>query len=1039
MSFFFDPFIIFGSPSWLLTLTSALIVPFLLSEPAASATGVTSDTSDLSALLSIRAHLNPFTSLSSWDSHNSSIPFCQWPGVTCGSSNNPGRVTALNLANLGLTGSVSSDIGNLTFLRSLNLSFNNLQGQLPPELGRLSHLELLVLSQNALEGRIPVTLANCSNLWRISLGSNRLAGEVPAEFGALPKLQILSLHDNDLSGRIPASLGNLSSVTHIDLVGNRLAGTIPPSLGRLQSLVHISVTRNSLTGAIPVSIFNLSSLSYLYVGYNQLSGTLPPDMGNTLVSLEVLQAFGNILEGPLPISLPNASMLRQIVLPYNRLSGPLPPDIGKLRYLSSLNLRANELETRKAEDWEFFTSLANCSNLKTLDLEYNKLEGPLPSTIVNLSTQLTWLGLGGNEVHGSIPEGIGRFIHLERLHLDQMALTGHVPAAVGKLRNLHVLSLDDNQLSGVLPSAVGNLTQLENLYLNGNGLQGEIPKSFGNLRQLTVCDLSFNKLEGRIPEELTELTSLTRYLNLSRNFFTGPLPAGVGSLKNLEALDISKNRLSGEIPSTIGECQVLQYLYLQGNHLEGAIPDSLGSLTGVQVLDLSCNNLSGHIPLSFERLEHVRFLNLSFNDLQGQVPNEGVFRNANVYSVTGNNKLCGGIQALHLQPCPDHAPGKKGGSPAVRSLVSIVITVTIFVLSLAAASYLLHRQRTRKCMPVVPSKRQYPIASYSEIYRATDGFSPSNIIGRGSFGQVYRGTMSYDSIDVAVKVFDTLQVGAFQSFKAECETLGAIRHRNVNKILTVCSSADHNGDAFLAIVTAYMPNGSLNDWLHPGADMNGDASSALTLLQRLNIAIDVASALDYLHHYSGTTIVHCDLKPSNVLLDNDMVAHLCDFGSAELLKETTSGDLAKEISRISRLKGSIGYVAPEYGLGGTVSTKGDVYSYGVLVLEMFSGRRPTDSHFKDGENLHRYVKMAYPAQIFDIVDPSLLLHEQDAKANVDKGIHKCLLSVIKVGLSCSNESATARMEMEDVIKTLHVARRILVEGTLAENRRGADM
>ncbi|RWV96412.1 hypothetical protein BHE74_00008898 [Ensete ventricosum] len=129
----------------------------------------------------------------------------------------------------------------------------------------------------------------------------------------------------------------------------------------------------------------------------------------------------------------------------------------------------------------------------------------------------------------------------------------------------------------------------------------------------------------------------------------------------------------------------------------------------------------------------------------------------------------------------------------------------------------------------------------------------------------------------------------------------------------------------------------------------------------------------------------------------------------------------------------------EYGLGGTVSTKGDVYSYGVLTLEMFSGRRPTDSHFKDGESLHRYVKMAYPAQIFDIVDPSLLLHEQDAKANIDKGIHKCLLSVINVGLSCSNESASDRMEMEDVIKRLHVTRRILLEETLAENRRGDDM
>ncbi|RZR84342.1 hypothetical protein BHM03_00011151 [Ensete ventricosum] len=413
--------------------SSTLILSFLFSaRPAASATVMTSDTDDLPALLSIKAHLDPSASLSSWYSHNSSTAFCRWPGVTCGNNQNPGRVTSLDLANLSLTGSISPDIGNLTFLRSLNLSLNSLQGQLPPELGRLSHLESLLLSRNALEGRIPGTLANCSSLWRISLGSNRLAGEVPAELGALSKLQILSLHYNDLSGRIPASLGNLSSITHIDLVGNRVTGTIPPSLGRLRSLVHISVTRNSLTGAIPASIFNMSSLSYLYLGYNQLSGTLPPDMGNALVNLEVLQAFGNTLEGPLPISLSNASRLTEIVLPYNRLSGPLPRDIGRLRYLSSLSLRDNRLEAKKAEDWEFLASLANCSNLRTLDLGYNKLEGTLPAAIANLSTQLRWLGLGGNEIRGSIPAGIGRFTNLHRLHLDQMALSGTSPPRLSK-------------------------------------------------------------------------------------------------------------------------------------------------------------------------------------------------------------------------------------------------------------------------------------------------------------------------------------------------------------------------------------------------------------------------------------------------------------------------------------------------------------------------------------------------------------------------------------------------------------------------------
>ncbi|RWV96410.1 hypothetical protein GW17_00040882 [Ensete ventricosum] len=216
-------------------------------------------------------------------------------------------------------------------------------------------------------------------------------------------------------------------------------------------------------------------------------------------------------------------------------------------------------------------------------------------------------------------------------------------------------------------------------------------------------------LDGSIPKELAELSSLTQYLNLSHNLLTGPLPSEFGSLKNLEVLDISDTRLSGEIPSTLGECQVLQYLYLQRNHLQGTIPDSLSSLSGIQVVDLSCNYLSGPIPLTFERLEHMKFLNLSLNDLHGQVPNEGVFKNANLYSVAGNDKLCGGIQELHLQPCSRLVLGNKFGSPAVRALISVVFIVTLLVLCLGKASYLVRKQKTRKYMPAGLSKRHTSI------------------------------------------------------------------------------------------------------------------------------------------------------------------------------------------------------------------------------------------------------------------------------------------------------------------------------------------
>ncbi|WOL20648.1 hypothetical protein Cni_G29453 [Canna indica] len=392
--------------------TAALLLQlFLLSTPKTFAK-VTSYTDDHLALLSIKAEFQPSNSFPSWNI--SDLHFCQWEGVTCGSSQDTaGRVTFLDLSNLGLTGTMSPDVGSLTFLRTLNLSHNNLKGHLPEELGRLSHLESLLLWQNSLEGRIPADLANCSNLLRLSLGSNKLTGEIPAELGTLRKLLVLSLHNNNISGSIPPSLGNLSSLIHLDLVRNQLSGTLPLSLGRLQRLKHISVTRNRLAGEIPSTIFNISSLSRLYLGYNFFSGVLPPDMGNTLVNLEVLQAFRNLLEGPIPISIANASKLREIVMPYNRLSGTLPGDIGKLTHLSSLSLRNNRLEARTAEDWEFLNSLAKCNSLQVLDLSYNKLElGVLPNSIIKLSTQLRLLGLAGNNIYGSIPADIGRSVNL---------------------------------------------------------------------------------------------------------------------------------------------------------------------------------------------------------------------------------------------------------------------------------------------------------------------------------------------------------------------------------------------------------------------------------------------------------------------------------------------------------------------------------------------------------------------------------------------------------------------------------------------------
>ena len=204
---------------------------------------------------------------------------------------------------------------------------------------------------------------------------------------------------------------------------------------------------------------------------------------------------------------------------------------------------------------------------------------------------------------------------------------------------------------------------------------------------------------------------------------------------------------------------------------------------------------------------------------------------------------------------------------------------------------------------------QFPMVSYAELSKATNEFSSSNMIGQGRYGSVYKGVLAEDRMSVAIKVINLQQKGASKSFIAECEALRNIRHRNLIKIITLCSSIDFKRADFKALVYEYMQNGSLEEWLHQSKDQVNKVSN-LSLIQRLNIAIDVASAVEYLHHHCQPPIVHGDLKPSNVLLDHDMVAHVGDFGLAKFLSvDPLSIAFGTQSSSIG-IKGTIGYVAP---------------------------------------------------------------------------------------------------------------------------------
>ncbi|KAL3642259.1 hypothetical protein CASFOL_013074 [Castilleja foliolosa] len=323
----------------------------------------------------------------------------------------------------------------------------------------------------------------------------------------------------------------------------------------------------------------------------------------------------------------------------------------------------------------------------------------------------------------------------------------------------------------------------------------------------------------------------------------------------------------------------------------------------------------------------------------------------------------------------------------------------------------------------------YTKVSYKELLNATNGFSSQNIIGRGSFGTVYRGTLGSDRTLVAVKVFNPGREGSVKSFMSECRALKNIRHYNLVKVITACSSSDFQGNDFKALVYQFMPNGSLDKWLHPGEEGDVLRMCNMSIVKRIDIAMDVASALHYLHHECQTPMVHCDLKPQNVLLDGDMMARVGDFGLARLVPR-----FDEQLSSTG-IKGTIGYAAPEHGMGAQMSILGDVYSFGILLLEMFTGKRPTDDLFTENSSLHSFVKTAVPDRVIEILDNSALSQEvtgnavtwEEGWSCLSNKQRSCLVHVLQIGVTCSSVSPNDRMSMRQVCRELATIRDTFID------------
>lgn len=639
------------------------------------------------------------------------------------------------------------------------------------------------------------------------------------------------------------------------------------------------------------------------------SGRLPSNMGLGVPNLEEFYLSINNLFGIIPSSISNTSKLSFIDMDHNSFSGCIPNSLTTLRNLQWLTLMANNLtmDTTTSE-LGIISSLANFKGLRRLHLSDNPLNIRLnaPFSFGNLSKSLQYFDMGNCKLWGYIPEEIGNFSSLISLNLSHNGLSGRIPTSVGRLEKLQGLYLNDNKLQGFIPSELCQGKNLYDLFLGNNQLFGTIPSCLDNLATLRTLSLASNQFVSTIPTNFWDLSYIL-HINLSSNSLSGLLPEDIGKLKVVTDIDLSNNQLSGNIPSSIGGLQDLVSLFLANNKLEGSIPDALGNSLSMESLDLSRNNLSGEIPKSLEKLLHLKHLDLSFNQLQGEIPSGGPFDNFFAQSFMANKALCGAPR-LQVPKCkaPRHQQSWKASALVVKYILPAIFS-TILLVALVFIIFILCRRRNFKIPKetAILSPAAWRRVSYQEMLRATNGFNKSNLLGIGSFGSVYKGTLS-DGMVVAIKVFNLEQEEASKNFEAECEVLCNIRHRNLISIICSCS----NKVDFKAIVLDYMPNGSLEKWLY-------SKSCSLNILQRLNIMIEVAWALEYLHHGYSIPIVHCDIKPSNILLDEDMVAHVADFGISRLLG---GGDSMTQTMTLA----TIGYIAP-----------GDVLNLHVLVSFFF--------------------------------------------------------------------------------------------------------
>ncbi|EPS73267.1 hypothetical protein M569_01488 [Genlisea aurea] len=972
---------------------------------------------------------------------------CRWNGVVC--DNATGAVVSLDLSSSNISGPFPSVLCNLDRLAFVSLFDNFVNSSLTESsLAACRSLEHLDLAQNCLTGDLPRVLSDLPNLKYLDLTGNNFSGSIPESFGGFRKLEVLSLVENLLQGTIPASLGNVSTLKQLNLSYNPFSpGRIPPELGNLTNLEVLWLTATNLIGEIPDSLGRLGRLTDLDLAYNSLSGQIPSSL-TELKSAVQLELYNNSLSGEMPMKgWSKMTMLRRLDASMNQLTGFIPSELCDLP-LESLNLYQNNLQGQLPD------SIANSPNLYELRIFQNQLSGNLPASL-GKNSPLRWFDVSTNNFTGSIPQGLCSKGALEELLMIENSFTGEIPATLAECRSLQRVRLGHNRFSGEVPAGFWGLPRVSLLELSENLFSGGIAKSVAGASNLSQLILSVNNFSGTVPDEIGFLDNLLE-ISLNDNKFSGPLPPSIENLEQLVKLDFHDNEFSGTVPSGIRFWKRLNELNLANNYFSGSIPDEIGDLSVLNYLDLSENQFSSKIPLSLQNLKLNR-LNLSCNHLFGDIPPlyaKTMYKD----SFLGNPGLCGDIQGLCI------------GKARIRNmgylwLLRITYTLAGLVLVVGSVWFFL-KYRKQKISKRATDGSKWTLMSFHKLgfsdHEVLNGLDEDNVVGSGSSGKVYKVSLSNGDAVAVKKLYSSwksgdetadLEKGSRRNdgFDAEVETLGKIRHKNIVKLWCCCTTRDCK-----LLVYEYMPNGSLGDLLH---------STKRGLLDwpiRFRIALDAAEGLAYLHHDCVPPIVHRDVKSNNILLDADYGAKVADFGVAKVVES-----IDKDAKTMSIIAGSCGYIAPattysasdisrstlltyiasfqtvefagskvdrqlprehqylfhlfyiepqsygmfffaEYGYTLRVNEKSDTYSFGVVILELVSGRLPVDPEEFGEKDLVQWVCTVLDQKGIDhVIDPKL-----------DSCFREEICGVLNIGLLCTAPIPMNRPSMRRVVKML---------------------